>query len=434
MGWIEPMHRYFYDDAYVDYAANTLGQSIFRVQMWDGVSPKEIADWRDISHRDFVWTGDALRGKVNVDFARKLHAANPEVRIIGAVWSPPAWMKENGARPGTRAGYLLNPKRDYDQGNRLREDRYQHFAKWVVEWARAMEAQGTPFYAISLQNEPLFTQWYESALYTPEEYARVVKITGEMFESEGVRKPLFFGPEDMTMATYEDTVRHRPYVDALMKPEVARYFDVFATHGYSDGVKGDGSQTPVAYARSIAQFGRPYWITEGGTGPHSWPEALTRGVAMGLHVALARADVSLICGWQLSSKPGQPSEHDFMDADRPTPKTYAAMHYWRHIRPGAVRVEAPESPAEGVHVSAYVHDVRGEAVTVLLNTGDTAREVRLTGAGAAGAEWRAYQTDGTRQHAPAADFRADAEGRATVTLPAMSLTTVVASVRPDRAK
>ncbi|MGH8021297.1 MAG: hypothetical protein ACREIA_24055, partial [Opitutaceae bacterium] len=129
---------------------------------------------------------------------------------IGSVWSPPGWMKENGSRTGTRAGCLLDPKRDYDDDNRLRPDRYRHFAKWIVEWARYMESQGTPFFAISLQNELMFTQWFESTLYSPDEYARVVQVTGEMFESEGVRKPLFFGPEDMTQAAYADAVRHRP--------------------------------------------------------------------------------------------------------------------------------------------------------------------------------------------------------------------------------
>jgi glucuronoarabinoxylan endo-1,4-beta-xylanase len=430
MGWRASMDRFYYDDAFVDYAANTLGQSVFRVQMWDGISPTEIEDWRDISHKDFVWTGGARRGKVNVDFAKKLHAANPEVKIIGAVWSPPVWMKKSAKRPGTKAGFLLNPERDYDHDNHLREDRYLHFAKWVVEWARAMEAQGTPFYAISLQNEPLFTQWYESMLYTPEEYAKVVKITGEMFESEGVRKPLFFGPEDMSMANYDDEVRHRPFIDALMQPDVARYFDVFATHGYTDGVRGDGSLPPVRYAKSVEQFGRPYWITEGGTGAHTWPDALTKGVAIGLHVALAQANVSLICGWQLSSEPGRASSHEFMDGDKPTPKTYAAMHYWRHVRPGAVRVEAPESPAEAIRVSAFVHDTRKESVVVLLNLGDSERSVRVVGAANGSNPWQGYQTTGSQNHGGVADLNAESDGSVTLTLPAYSLTTLVAKQEP----
>src|SRR5690606_14002340 len=134
----------------------------------------------------------------------------------------------------------------------------------------------------------------------------------EMFEHEGVRRPLFYGPEDMTLATYHDTVRHRPYIDALLEPDAARFFDVFATHGYSDGAKADTRHDAEAYWNSIKRFGRPYWITEGGSGGHEWPEPVSGGIAPRLHVALAKANVSLFTAWQVNAPPGGASEHDIM--------------------------------------------------------------------------------------------------------------------------
>lgn len=424
-GWQSDMYRYYYDEKFVDFVANELGASVFRVQLWGGVSPREIADWRDIHYEDFDWTTEGVRGKVNLDFAKALVAANPEGRIIGSVWSGPAWMKVNGSRTGTKSGYLLDPKRDYDDDNVLREDRLQHFAKWIVEWARAMEAQGTPFYALSLQNELMFTQWFESTLYTPEAYARIVRVVGEMFAAEGVTKPLFFGPEDMTKANYADAVRHRPYVDALMQPEVAPYFDVFATHGYSDGVREDDANTPAAYARGIAPFGRPYWITEGGTGSHAWPEVVERGLVARLHVALTRGNVSLFCGWQLSGRPGHANEHNFMEADHPTPKTYSAMHYWKHVRPGAVRVEVPPAPAPGLLASAFVDEARGEVVTILVNTTAAPQDVALDWAGSSDGAWQGYQSDGDRWHEAMAGIDVGEDGQIALTLPGPSITTLV---------
>ena len=424
--WTAPHYRLYYDDAFTDFAANELGMSVFRLQMWGGVSPQEIPDWREISHEKFRWTGEGLRGKMNVDWARRLVAANPEARIIGTVWSAPGWMKENNSRSGTRAGYLLDPARTHDHDNRLREDRYEHFAKWVVEWARYMESQGTPFHAISLQNELVFTQWFESTLYTPEEYARVVQVTGEMFEREGVRKPLFFGPEDMTHATYGDTARHRPFIDALLNSGAARYFDVFATHGYSDGVQADSRNNAVAYWRSIERFGRPYWITEGGSDEHAWPAPVVSGIAPRLHVALTEANVSLFTGWQLTSGPGNATGHHFMHWDQPTPKTYATMHYWRHVRPGAVRVAAQVDPAQDLLVSAYVHDERGEAVTILINQSAEARVAAVEWADSPGPAWRGWQTSADQSHAPIEVARQDGSGRRSVPLPAFSITTVVA--------
>lgn len=424
--WTAPHYALYYSDDFARFATREIGMSVFRLQMWGGVSPAEIPDWRDISHKNFRWNGEGLRGKMNVDWAQRIAALEPEVKIIGSVWSPPGWMKENGSRTGTRAGYLLDPKRDYDHDNRLRPDRHRHFAKWIVEWARHMESQGTPFFAISLQNELMFTQWFESTLYSPDEYARLVQATGEMFESEGVRKPLFFGPEDMTMATYADAVRHRPYIDALMQSGAAPYFDALATHGYSDGVRGDRNNSAVAYWESVGHLGKPYWITEGGSGEHAWPAPVTTGIAPRLHHALARANVSLFTGWQLTSNRGQASEHDFMDWDQPTPKTYAAMHFWRHIRPGAARVEAQVQDATDLLLSAYLHEQRGEAVLVAINPSSQTRELTIEWPGAD--DWRGYQTDGENMHAelPVAE---SAGGGARIALPGPSITTVVARTR-----
>ena len=428
--WSRAHHPLYADDAFVRFTTDELGLSVFRLQMWGGVMPKEVEDWRKISHEDFVWQGEGLRGGINRDWARRLVAANPEVKIIGSVWSAPAWMKANGSRVGTRAGFLLDPRRDYDHDNRLREDRYQHFAKWIVEWARAMEAQGTPFYGLSLQNELMFTQRFESTLYTPEQYAKIVRVTAEMFAAEGVRKPLFFGPEDMTRATYADAVRHQPYVDALMQPAVEAYFDVFATHGYSDGVQGDERENAVAYWQAIKRFGRPYWSTEGGSGDHDWPAPVTSGIAPRLHLALTQANVSLFTGWQLTSGRSKPSHHDFMEWDRPTPKTYAAMHYWRHLRPGAVRVDATVAEGAPVQASAFLDPQRKRAVTVLINPGEEPLEVMVSWTSGVTGGWKAWQTTGEKGHAELPVEVAD--GAARLRLPGPSITTVVADADPKR--
>ncbi len=428
-GWFAPSQAWFRDPAFARYAALELGQSVFRLQMWGGTLPDEIADWRDITFDKFDWDGGGTpRGRLNRDWARMMVDANPEVKIIGAVWSPPGWMKVSGQRRGTKAGFISDAARTHDRDNRLRPDRFEHFAKWVVEFARAMEAQGTPFHAISLQNEPLFTQPYESVLYTPEEYARLVRVTGEMFEREGVRKPLFYGPEDMTLAT-ADSDRHRPYVEALMAPGVERHFDAFATHGYSDGIQGDSRFNVIGYWHAIKARGRPYWITEGASGSHEWPGPVTGGIASQLHVALTQANVSLFTGWQLTASEDAPELWFMVDA-KPTKKTHATMQFWRHVRPGSVRVEVANDTPADLLVSAFVHDARGEAVSVLINTGAEPRDVLLNWGRGAPTGWRAWQTSATQDHAPVEV--AGVRGMVRLTLPAQSVSTVVADW--DRAR
>jgi len=67
-------------------------------------------------------------------------AINPKLRVMASPWSAPAWMKTNDS--------LV-------QGA-LRPDAYGVFAQYLDRFADAMEAQGVPLYALTVQNEPHF--------------------------------------------------------------------------------------------------------------------------------------------------------------------------------------------------------------------------------------------------------------------------------------
>ncbi|WP_225409468.1 glycoside hydrolase family 30 beta sandwich domain-containing protein [Stigmatella hybrida] len=68
-------------------------------------------------------------------------AVNPNLKIFASPWSPPAWMKDNGSLIG---GKLLT----------------QHIPTLAVYYRKAIQAyqqQGIPIYAMTVQNEPLYT-------------------------------------------------------------------------------------------------------------------------------------------------------------------------------------------------------------------------------------------------------------------------------------
>jgi glucosylceramidase len=67
-------------------------------------------------------------------------AINPELKLVGSPWSPPAWMKSSGS---LIKGSLL-PRF------------YSAFAEYFRRWIAAYEAEGLPIFAITLQNEPHF--------------------------------------------------------------------------------------------------------------------------------------------------------------------------------------------------------------------------------------------------------------------------------------
>lgn len=377
IGWRSDMASLYQDLDFIDFVVHDLGLSIFRMQIWPDVSTRPIDLIEDIRHEDFEWKGRGNRGRINMDFARRILEINPEIKIIGSIWSPPAWMKESGKIDGTRPGFLLDPRRDFDHDNRLRDDRYGHYAKWIYEWVEYMHHEGIPLYALGPQNELMFTEPYESCMYTPEEFARLVRMIGEQFEMEGRQRPIIYGPEDMTLACYDPDNpqgRHTPYVDALMDEKVAPYFDVFATHGYTDGVREGGSLDPKRYWESIRHFNRPYWITEGGTGGHEWPTPIEQGIGSFIHHALADGQVSAFVCWQITDV--EPNTHGVMVKRMPTKKTYAAMHYWRFIRPGFVRVSA-DTHTPSLRMTAYKDPGTGHLVAVLINDDEETQQVRI---------------------------------------------------------
>lgn len=70
---------------------------------------------------------------------KKILTINPGIKILGSPWSPPVWMKDNGASKG---GSLL-PKY------------YDAYARYFVKYIRAMQSNGITIDAITPQNEPL---------------------------------------------------------------------------------------------------------------------------------------------------------------------------------------------------------------------------------------------------------------------------------------
>ncbi len=69
-------------------------------------------------------------------------------------WSPPAFMKTNN---------------NMLQGGKLRPEFYQSWADYYVKFIEAYEAQGIPVWGLTIQNEPMAVQRWESCIYTAEE-------------------------------------------------------------------------------------------------------------------------------------------------------------------------------------------------------------------------------------------------------------------------
>lgn len=425
------MRELYRQDGFAQTYAQTLGMNMLRINLWPTVSPRRD-DPEAIRYQDFDFTGQGERLLVFIDFARRLKAQDADALLIGTVWSPPAWMKvnrrivddESGAIDADSYANRKDKRQVFD--NRLDMDRLPHFANWLVEMARLFEAEGVPLDAISIANEPAFTQWFESCVWTAEDYARATQAVGEALEAAAFEDILLFGPE--TMTGFNWPAANPLYIDRLMEDEaVARHLDVFATHGYSDGFNADNTaRSSWEFARLIRPHGRPYWVTEGGTGGHEWPQPLN-GMAMSIHNALVHGNASAVVPWQVSE--GEPSDGALMVMDELTKKSHVARHWFAAVRPGAVRVEATPSEADGLHASAFAHDEEGTLTLVVFNTAETDRDVRLSVPEAIDSfdfvRWTSEQSD--FRELDAVDLTA---GSVELTLPAQSVVTLQSRQSP----
>jgi glucosylceramidase len=82
---------------------------------------------------------DPMRAEV-IPVLRQAMAINPKLTVMASPWSAPAWMKTNSR---------------LSQGT-LRPDAYDVYARYFGKFVDAMEAEGIPMYAVTVQNEPHF--------------------------------------------------------------------------------------------------------------------------------------------------------------------------------------------------------------------------------------------------------------------------------------
>jgi glucuronoarabinoxylan endo-1,4-beta-xylanase len=396
IGWSSDFRDYYDQPAFQKFFLEELGATVLRVDL-SGESVPERENWQDIDHRNFALTEDRERGATYLKVAAALtRRAAGNLRVIASVWSPPAWMKENGTSGNghpKRKNFALSAQDlgivEQDDGrpatdpesreryllvNRLRRDRYQHFAKSLVEWVRLYRAHGVELYALSPQNEPRFSHWFGSAVYTPRELADVLEAIVDMFEREREPMPRLFAPETMM----QDVAGNQAYIEALMgSAVVAERIHALAVHGYVDGYKADEDpESPARFSRLALPYGKPIWLTEGGTGAHDWPAPLD-GLGASMMNALTAGQASLIVPWQVVDR--EPNHHGLMPLAGPTKKTAVAQHFFRAFRPGMRRVRAVTENPLVAAVAMMGEAVQGDRQlsVVLINRSKGALRIHL---------------------------------------------------------
>lgn len=362
---------------------------------WDFERGRVLYDWsRDADGNPHYELGrvdsNYSRAEQVVHWARDISVIDSTVKFIGTPWSPPAWMKRKDWT--TIAGDSLAITQ---RGGILLPEYYRHYGKFLAEWVKGMKAvYGVDIYAMSLQNEPLFTQSYNSCTYTryqgpdqPGTYYEAFKEVVQVFEDEGLGDMRWFGAEDMT----KFPERAFDYVRAILDDPTTRpYLTAVAAHGYSDGVQSvTDPADDLKLWGFVEPYGKEYWMTETGGGEWLWPAALEDTPSM-LHNMLTYGHCALVAFWQVAG--AQVSGHELMDYDRHTKKSYSFMHFSKFVRPNAVRVDVSPSDSQQVSASAYYHPAESTMTVVLLNHATSQASVTLSFADFTGSSFEQYRT------------------------------------------
>ena len=93
--------------------------------------------------------------KYRIPFTKRvLDVATKDIVVYASPWSPPAFMKTNG-------NMLF--------GGKLKKEYYPAWANYFAKFIKAYEKEGIPIWGMTIQNEPMAVQRWESCIYTAEE-------------------------------------------------------------------------------------------------------------------------------------------------------------------------------------------------------------------------------------------------------------------------
>ena len=103
---------------------------------------------------------------------RAINKMNRDLVFYASPWSPPAFMKG---------------KEDMLHGGKLLPEFFQSWATYYTKFIKSYEIEGIPVWGVTIQNEPMAVQRWESCIYTAEEERDFLKnYLGPTFEKEGL--------------------------------------------------------------------------------------------------------------------------------------------------------------------------------------------------------------------------------------------------------
>jgi glucosylceramidase len=289
-------------------------------------------------------------------------AAGGKLTMYVSPWSPPAWMKDNNS--------ML-------QGGKLKATSRQQWANYYVKFIKTYEAKGIPIWGLSVQNEPMAKQRWESCIFTAEEERDFIKqYLGPTLQKQGL------GTKKLIAWDHNRDLLFQRASTILNDKEAAKYVWGIGFHWYETWTGG-----PMQFdnLRLVNQAfpGKNLIFTEGCKekfhidSVNNWSLGERYGYSMindFNNGTVAWTDWNIL----LDEKGGPNHVGNFcfapIHADTKNGKLiytnayYYIGHFSKFIRPGAKRIASSSSRAQ-LQTTAF-RNTDGSMVVIVMNTTD----------------------------------------------------------------
>ena len=337
-----------------------LGYSLGRI-------PIHSSDFSSASHT-YVRDGDeALKSfsiapdlKHRFPLLRGALRLAPDMKLFASPWSPPGWMKTNG---------------QMKQGGRLLPRYADAWARYFVRFIQEYEKQGVPIWGLTVQNEPMATQTWESCLFTGDEERDFVKNhLGPTLRRAGL------GDRKLMIWDHNRSLLYQRAAAVLDDPEAAQYVWGIGFHWYVGDMHASQTMVHERWPDKALVF------TEGCNYPFSWDtfnewhwgENYGRSMIGDFNNWTAGW-----CDWNVlldeRGGPNHVANYCFapIHADAQGRLHYMNSYYYighfsRFLRPGAKRVACTTSQDDLLATAFRNPD--GQVATVVMNGTDKAKD------------------------------------------------------------
>ncbi len=300
---------------------------------------------------------------------RAIEAAGGSLLLYASPWSPPAFMKDNN---------------NMLQGGKLLPEYFNSWARYYAKFIKAYEAEGMPIWGITIQNEPMAVQRWESCIYTAEEERDFLKNhLGPVLEQEGL------GDKKIVVWDHNrDLINHRANT-IFEDPEASKYAWGIGFHWYETWAGGDPMFSNLGninesfpsknllFTEGCQEGFRPdryqYWkhaerygrsiINDFNNGTVGWTD---------WNILLdQKGGPNHVGNFCFSPIHGDTDTGDLIY----TPTYYYIGHFSKFIRPGARRISTVSSRSHLLSTSFVNED--GSMVNVIMNQSDDQIDYRL---------------------------------------------------------